>query len=120
MGESASRSWARPAVLLGVWYAVVGITFAMPVTNVQMWRRAAWVVSAIGYAAHIAYERFRRQESPGRAAWHVASGVALGAFGLAFGANIHSLFAESTNQHRQLLRVAGEEPGRGAELAGRA
>src|SRR5207237_7776051 len=81
MGESASRSWARPAVLLGVWYAVVGITFAMPVTNVQMWRRAAWVVSAIGYVAHIAYKRFRRQESPARAAWHVASGVALSAFG---------------------------------------
>jgi Na+/melibiose symporter-like transporter len=68
----------------------------------QAWRLAAWVMSAIGYAAHIAYERLRLQNSPGSAALHVAFAVALGAFGLAVGANIHSLFAGST-QHRHLL-----------------
>jgi hypothetical protein len=63
-------------------------------------------VSAIGYAAHIAYERFRLGNSPGSAALHVAFAVALGAFGLAVGANIHSLSTGSTNQHRQLLLLS--------------
>jgi hypothetical protein len=93
-------------VLLGIGYALVGILFALPVTHVHAWRLAAWVMSAIGYAAHIAYERFRLQNSPGSGALHVALAVAIGAFGLAVGANIHSLSIESTNQHRQLLLLA--------------
>src|SRR5216683_8081184 len=103
MGESPRQSWVRTAVFLGIAYALVGIVFAVPVTHVQAWRLAAWVVSAIGYAAHIAYERFRLQNSPGSAALHVASSVALGAFGLAVGANIHSLSLGSTNEHRHHL-----------------
>src|SRR5260370_34680051 len=103
MGESPRQSWVRAAVFLGIAYALVGMVFAAPASHVQAWRLAAWVVSAIGYAAHIAYERFRLQNSPGSAALHVAVAVALGAFGLAVGANIHSLSAGSTNQHRQLL-----------------
>ena len=106
MGESLSQSWVRTVVLLGVGYAAVGIVFAAPATHVQAWRLAAWVVSAAGYAAHIAHERFRRQNSPGVAALHVAFAVALGAFGLAVGANIHSLSIGSTNEHRRLLLLA--------------
>jgi hypothetical protein len=64
------------------------------------------MVSAIGYAGHIVYERFRLRNSPGWAALHVALAVALGAFGLAVGANIHSLSIESSTQHRQLLLLA--------------
>jgi hypothetical protein len=37
---------------------------------------------------------------------HVAAGVALGAFGLAVGANIHELSAGSTSQHRHLLLLS--------------
>lgn len=106
MGEPACQSWIRAAVLLGVGYALVGISFAVPVTHVQAWRLAAWVVSAIGYTAHIAYERFRLQNSPSSAALHVALAAGLGAFGLAVGANVHSLYAGSTNQHRQLLLLS--------------
>jgi hypothetical protein len=40
------------------------------------------------------------------AALHVALAVALGAFGLAVGANIHSLSTVSANQHRQLLLLS--------------
>src|SRR6266702_8881867 len=105
MGESPRQSWVRTAVLLGIGYALVGIAFAVPATHMQAWRLAAWVVSAIGYAAHIAYERFRLQDSPGSAALHVAFPVALGAFGLAVGANIHSL-ASGSNHHWQLLLLA--------------
>jgi NADH:ubiquinone oxidoreductase subunit H len=60
----------------------------------------------MGFAAHIAYERFGQQNSPRSAALHVAFAVALGAFGLAVGAVIHSLSAGSTNQHRQLLLLS--------------
>ncbi|HYT76241.1 MAG TPA: hypothetical protein VEL79_15905 [Vicinamibacterales bacterium] len=106
MGESSRQSWVRPVVLIGTGYALVGIVFAVPAAHVQAWRLAAWMVSALGYAAHIAYERFRLQNSPGSAALHVAFAVALGAFGLAVGANIHSLSTGSTNQHRQLLLLS--------------
>lgn len=106
MGASLRRSWVRTAVLLGTGYVLVGIVFAVPATHVQAWRLAAWVVSAIGYGAHIAYERFRLQNSAGSAALHVAFGVALGAFGLAIRANIHSLSSGSTNEHRLLLLLS--------------
>ena len=109
MAESPRQSWVPTVVLLGVGYALVGIVFAVPAAHVQAWRLAAWVVSAIGYAAHIGYERYRLQHSPGSAALHVACAVALGAFGLAVGANIHSLSTGSTSQHRQLLLLSLEE-----------
>src|SRR5437588_5641393 len=106
MGESLSKSSVRAVVLVGIAYAAIGIVFAVPATHVQAWRLAAWVVSAAGYAAHIAHERFRRQNSPGVAALHVAFAVAVGAFGLAVSANIHSLSTGSTSQHRQLLLLS--------------
>ena len=105
MGELPRQSWVGAAVLLGIGYALVGIVFALPATHAQAWRLAAWMVSALGYAAHIAYERFR-QASPVSAALHVALAVAVGAFGLAVGANIHSLSTGSTIQHRQLLLLS--------------
>src|SRR5438874_1548701 len=94
------------AVALGAGYAAVGVGFAVPVTHVQAWRLAAWAVSAFGFAAHIVYKRFRLHNSPGPAALHIALAVALGGFGLAVGANLHSLIAGSSVQHRQLLRLS--------------
>ncbi len=105
MGESR-QPWSRAAVLLGLGYALVGIAFAVPATHVQVWRLAAWVVSAMGYAAQIGYERFRLRNSPGPAAWHVALAVALGAFGLAVGANIHAQSVGATSQLRHLLLLS--------------
>lgn len=96
----------RVAVLLGIGYALVGILFALPRTHVQFWRLSAWLVSGVGYAAHVAHERFRLQSPPARAALHVALAAALGAFGLAVGANVHSLTAGSTSQHRQLVLLS--------------
>ena len=93
-------------VILGVVYAFVGIVFAVPVGHAKIWRLAAWVVSAVAYTAHICYEHFRLRNSPGSGALHVALGVALGAFGLALGANIHSLRLGSTIEHRRLLLLA--------------
>ena len=93
-------------VILGVVYAFVGIVFAMPASHVKVWRLAAWVVSAFAYMAHICYERFRLRNSPRSAALHVALAVALASFGLAVGANIHSLSVGSTSEHRRLLLLA--------------
>jgi len=93
-------------MVLGVVYAFVGIVFAVPTDHVKVWRLAAWVVSAMAYASHFCYERFRLRNSPRSAALHVASAVAFGAFGLAVGANIHSLSLGSTNEHRRHLLLA--------------
>ena len=93
-------------VILGGLYASVGIVFALPDAHVKVWRLAAWLVSAVAYAAHICYERFRLRNSPRSAALHVALAVALGAFGLAVGANIHSLSLGSTHEHQRLLLLA--------------
>jgi len=106
MGQPSRPPWVYVVVLLGAVYAFVGITFAIPADPAKVWRLAAWVVSAFAYAAHIGYERFRLRNSPRSAALHVALAVALGAFGLAVGANVHSLRLGSTNEHRRLLLLA--------------
>jgi hypothetical protein len=94
------------AVALGVGYAAVGVGFAVPVSHAHAWRLSAWAVSALGFAAHIAYERFRLENSPGPSALHIALAVALGGFGLAVGANVHSLIVGSSGQQRQLLLLS--------------
>ena len=106
MPESTCRPWIMTAVLLGIFYASVGIVFAIPTDHVKSWRLAAWVISALAYGFHICYERFRLRNPPLSAALHVAYAVALGAFGLTVGANVHSLAVASTSGHRHLLLLA--------------
>jgi hypothetical protein len=96
----------RPAPYAAAIYAAVGISFAWPAAHIRVWRLAAWVVSAVVYAAHIAYERFTVRSATAQAAMHVALGVALGAFGLAVGANIHSLSVGSSARQHTLLLAA--------------
>jgi len=55
-----------------------------------MWRLAAWMASAAVYAAHIGYEHYRLDNSPRSTALHAALAVALGGFGLAVSASLHS------------------------------
>jgi hypothetical protein len=88
--------WIRPALLVGVVYFLIGRGFAAPVTNVQAWRLAAWMLSGVAYATHIWYEHFRLRNPPRSAALHVAAGVAIGAFGLAVAGMIHSLSTTSS------------------------
>jgi hypothetical protein len=106
MDEAHEQPYGRAVVLVGVFYALVGVTFAWPAQHVRAWRLAAWVISAAAYAAHIGYEHVRLRNAPRRAGWHVALAAALGAFGLAVAATIHSLSVLSTTQHRRLLLVA--------------
>jgi hypothetical protein len=93
MDAPGRHSWFGTATVIGVVYCVIGIVFALPSNQVRMWRLAAWVASAALYAGHIAYEHLRLRNSSRSLALHVAVAVAIGAFGLAVAAIIHSLFA---------------------------
>ncbi len=90
-------------ILVGVVYGVVGIVLgelanqAGP-NQMRGWRLAAWVLSGIVFAAHIAYENFQLRSLPGRAALHSSLAVELGAFLLAVAANIHGLWVGSSHQ----------------------
>ena len=106
MTDLTRKSWIPVGGIIGVTYALVGIVFAMPAAHAQMWRLAAWVLSAVIYTAHICYERFRLGNPHGRTALHVEFGAAIGAFGLGVGANIHAHQIETTAQHRLLLMLS--------------
>src|SRR5947209_15048916 len=69
------------------------------------WRLLAWAISAAAFAAHIGYEHFRLRSSSVRTALHTSLAVALGAFGIAAAANIHSV-GSGSNHQGALLRLA--------------
>ena len=94
MTEAQSKPlWITTAILVGLVYCAIGILFAVPNTDVQAWRFAAWIMSAIVYSTHIWYEYFRLRNSAKSTALHVAIAVAIGGLGLAIGALVHSFFA---------------------------
>jgi hypothetical protein len=110
MTESSRHLWVRAMLLVGVAYGVIGIVFAAldgspDLHRVRLWRLAAWLASAALGAAHIAYEHFRLGSSPRVTALHVASAVAVGAFGLALAANARWLFAGTPGQRTPLLAL---------------
>src|SRR5437773_6638388 len=105
---SARRLWVRAMALAAVAYVVIGIVFAAlaksaDVNYVRLWRLAAWVASAAVAAAQIAYEHYRLASSPRATALHAAGAVALGAFGLALAANVHSWFSATPGHQSRLL-----------------
>ena len=112
MDASGHKRWLRAVILLGVVYLVAGITFgalAGASASNQMrttWRLAAWLTSAVGFAAHIWYELFRLRNSPFTTALHVSLAAALGAFALAVAANLHAQWTSSGNQRLLALALA--------------
>src|SRR5512138_9909 len=93
-----SRGWFVRAFFAGTLYLIIGIGFApLSVPSVFFWRLAAWMVSAVVFAAHIGYERVRIRSSPHSTALHVAFGASIGAFGLATAAIVHSLATGTGN-----------------------
>ena len=100
-----SRGWFDWALLSGTLYVIIGVGFArLSVPSVFFWRLAAWIVSAFVYAAHISYEHFLIRSSHRSTALHVAFSAAVGAFGLAAAAIVHSLVTGTGNL--RLLRIA--------------
>jgi len=63
------------------------------------WRLAAWVVSGVVFAAHIAYSqlRVRPRPRPVSTALQASAGAALGAFVLAVAATAHALQIGASN-----------------------
>jgi hypothetical protein len=111
MDDAGRQRWLSPVILVGVLYLAVGIAFgalAGTAASNQMrsfWRLSAYVISAVVFAAHIAYEHFRLRNPARPAAWHASVAVAFGAFGLALVANIHDLGSASGYRPRMLIAL---------------
>ena len=97
-------------IVVGLIYFITGVTsasFAGSAASNQLrffWRLSAFAISALVFAAHIAYEHYRRGNTASLTAWHTSIAAALGGFGLAASANIHEL--SSTMGYRPRMLVA--------------
>ena len=98
------RRWFGRACLVALVYSIAGIVFgalagrAPSHHGVVAWRLAAWLVSAITFAAHIWVDGERRGFPPLQSAYHAAVGAGLGALGLAAAAASHSHLAHTANR----------------------
>jgi len=98
-------SWLRAAILFGLGYFLVGRLFAVPGEHAQTWRFAAWLVSFLIYATHFRSERGRPSTPPRAVALHVATAVAIGAFGIAVAGMMRSLAAQGSLKPTWLLAL---------------
>jgi hypothetical protein len=107
MKTSGNQRWLRRVILFGVAYPIVGIIFAALANSADtnsmqvVWRLTAWFASAVMFAVNVWYEHSRLHSSPFSTALRASLAVALGAFVLAAGANLQSLWATASN-HRSL------------------
>ncbi len=111
MDDSGPQRWLSTVIPVGVLYLVVGITSATlagAAASDKMqffWRLSAFIISALVFAAHIAYDHFRLRNTTRSTAWHASVGVAFGAFALALVANIHDLGSASGYRPRMLIAL---------------
>jgi len=111
MDDSSRQRWLSTAILCGVFYLAAGLisaTLAGAAASEQMrsfWRLSAFIVSALVFAAHIAYEHFRLHNTARPTAWHASAAVAFGAFALALAANIHDLGSPLGYRPRMLIAL---------------
>ena len=91
MHTSSRNAWGLATLAVGIGYCLIGRLFAIPGSHAKAWRLAAWLVSGLLFAAHIAFEHFRLRHPPRTMAFHTAVAVAIGALGLAIAGMIHSL-----------------------------
>ena len=107
---SETKQWQLPVLVVGAAYVVDGVVtgaLAGSAATHQMvvfWRLVAWASCAALGAGHVWYEVFRLRGSALSAATHAALAVAIGGFGLAAAANIHSLTVPS--DHRALIHLS--------------
>src|SRR4051812_7278279 len=93
---------------VGLAYLIIGLAFGGLAGNAasaeirQLWRLAAWFVSAVVFSFHLRHEFVRRQRPPLGTALRAAAAVALGGFGLAVAASVHARFV-GTNNHRGFI-----------------
>ena len=95
MNETARLKWFWVVLLVAVLYLVAGLVSAALARNAgsaqarEVWRLAAWVISAVAFAAHIWYEHVGLRSTPRITAFHAALAVGLAGFGLAVSASLH-------------------------------
>ena len=80
------RRWAGIAAMVGAVYAAIGLWFPNPAAASGQqfaWRLAAWIVSGVVFAAHIAYQQLGARSTVRATALRAALAAALGAFLLA-------------------------------------
>jgi hypothetical protein len=81
-----SRQWAWIAAIVGAVYAAIGLWFPNPASPSEQqfaWRLAAWIVSGVVFAGHIAWEQLGSRSPVRATALRAALAAALGAFLLA-------------------------------------
>ena len=111
MDISVRKSPVGRIVFVGLVYLLIGLGFgelagsAGSHQTLVLWRLGAWVGSAMVCAVHFWYEHVRLGSFPRATAMHIALAVAVGAFGLAGAANIHSLLVASGNRLLLLLAL---------------
>ena len=111
MDDAGRQQWLRAAILAGLLYfaanMVLGAVAGAAASDRLgfLWRVSALVVSAVVFAAHIAYEHFRSRHRARLTAWHASVAVALGALGLALAANVHDLTSASGYRPRMLIAL---------------
>jgi len=109
--DDSRKRWLSIAVFAGVLYlaaTLISGALAGAAASTQMrtfWRLSAFVISAVVFAAHIAYEHFRLRNPARLTAWHASVAVAFGAFALAVAANIHDLVSASGYRPRMLVAL---------------
>jgi len=100
------------AVLIGAVYLAIGLAFtalsgaATSRSWFYTWRFGAWIACGAAYAVHIAYEHFRSRNPPSVSAFHAATAVAVGGFGLAAAATAHALLLAAPARPPNLWRYA--------------
>lgn len=111
MTTSAPRNWFALALLAGVAYVIFGVGFgelaarASSHEMVSAWRLAAWIASAFVFAVHLLRE-IRATGSISHTALRAAVGTAIGSFGLAVAAVLHSLLSPTAPKTVTLVRLA--------------
>lgn len=99
-------------MLVGALYLAVSLassTLAGAAASSQMgffWRLAAFVVSAVVFVVHVAFEHVRLRSPARQTAWHASVAVGFGGFLLALVANLHDLTSASGYRLRMLIALA--------------
>lgn len=111
MRRSVAR-WLGVALGVGLVYLSISIVSgnlaaaATTAAGRTRWRLMAWAISAVVFAAQIAYERLRLRSTVGTASLHAAVGAGFGGFFLAVAATIHKMSVDSVDARYFLALVA--------------
>lgn len=111
MQSTARNRWIGVMILVALTYAVVGVATAdfarSPTSQIRTaWRLAAWLLSLVAFAGHIAYEQLRFRSTVRSTAAHTAAAVAVGAFLLAAAGPVRSHWGTTEFLRVSLLSLA--------------